>query len=436
MIKVLKFGGTSVGSHEMMRKVADIVLSEEATVVVLSAMSGTTDGLLSIVSDIKEGKLSEAKTMSDTIKERHLKTAKELLATNSFIQKAEESVNAIFATINEYIEQPEYLNANRIIASGEILSTTIFTYYLTEKGCSAHYLSAFDFIIKREDGAVNSNYISNYFGNLDIKNGTIYITQGFIARSHDGSEDNLGRGGSDYTAALIGAAIGANEVQIWSDIDGIHNNDPRYVEGTRGVDMMCFEEAAELAYFGAKVLHPSTMQPCRERHIPVKLKNSMAPEAFGTVISDYIDRKRTFTAIAAKDGITIIRINSTRMLMAYGFLRRVFEVFERWTTPIDMITTSEVSVALTIDDTTNLSSIVCDLIELGSIEVEGDNSIVSIVGNLEYDRQGIIKEIMDSLSAIPVKMISYGASNRSISLLVATENKVDSLRLIHKYIFK
>ncbi len=435
-MKVLKFGGTSVGSAKMMSSVAKIILQEGATVVVLSAMSGTTDKLISITESIKRGDDSLARNSINELSSSYKSTISQLLTDESLIVQAINSADSIFSTIEEYVQSPEYMNSGKIIAFGEIMSTTLFTLYLKEQGVNAHLLSAFDFMRKREDDSVDFPLISRYFNTLELNSEVVYITQGFIALSHNGQEDNLGRGGSDYSAALIGAAIGASEVQIWSDIDGIHNNDPRYVDGTKGVDIMCFEEAAELAYFGAKVLHPSTIQPCRERHIPVKLKNSMNPEAMGTIISDYVNKRRIFTAIAAKDGITIIRISSTRMLMAYGFLRRVFEVFEHWRTPIDMITTSEVAVALTIDDTTNLDNIVCDLLELGSIEVEADNSIVCVVGNMEYNHSGIASKILYALTDIPVKMISYGASSRSISLLVAKEDKVKSLQLLNKYIFE
>ncbi len=435
MIKVLKFGGTSVGSAQMMRDVAEIIINQGATVVVLSAMSGITDSLIKITSAIEKRDIKVARVLISDLKKRHMTTIDELIKEQKHKDEAIAAVETTINSILDYTEQPEFLNENRVIAFGEMLSTTLFSLYLSSIGKDAKYLSSFDFMRKREDGSVDNVHLANYFSDFELQSGTIYVVQGFIATSHDGKEDNLGRGGSDYTAALIGAAISANEVQIWSDIDGIHNNDPRYVENTKGIDMMCFEEAAELAYFGAKVLHPSTIQPCREKHIPVKLKNTMEPEAFGTVISDFIDRSRTYTAVAAKDGITIIRISSTRMLMAYGFLRRVFEVFEHWKTPIDMITTSEVAVALTIDDNTNLDGIIRDLIELGSIEVESDNSIVSIVGNMDYDKAGVVRRIMDAMSEVPVKMISYGASNRSISLLVSTEHKVNSLRIINSNIF-
>ncbi len=436
MTKVLKFGGTSVGSAQMMMQVAEIACTQQATVVVLSAMSGTTDALIAISNAIAKGDISLATANTENLKVRYYGVAKELIGSPELLTKGLSIIESVFDSIDSYIKQPEHLDTNRVVAFGEILSTNLFTLYLLEQGIKASYISALDFMRLQEEDSVDSLSIERYFRDMEMDRSTIFITQGFIATAHDGTISNLGRGGSDYTAALIAAAMGASEVQIWSDIDGIHNNDPRFVDGTKAIDMICFEEAAELAYFGAKVLHPSTIQPCRERHIPVLLKNSMDPSAAGTIISDYVDRSRVYTAVAAKDGITVVRISSTRMLMAYGFLRRVFEIFERWRTPIDMITTSEVAVALTIDDTSHLDNIVRDLLEFGSINVERENSIVSVVGNIEYNKAGIARTILSALESVPVNMISYGASNRSMSLLVATKDKARSLQLLNNYIFE
>ncbi|MEG0725467.1 MAG: aspartate kinase, partial [Mucinivorans sp.] len=354
MVKTLKFGGTSVGSAANMRRVADIIIAQNARLTVLSAMSGTTDALIAITGDQLD-KIA-------TLEEKYSHCINELLTDPSEAMQAfEASFDVIRNSKNPY----------KIIAQGEILTTKIFTLYLQQCGVKAKWLYSPDFVVKDDQGHAKVSAPS-------IENDTFYVTQGFICSDERGAICNLGRGGSDYSAALIGVAISSSEVQIWTDIDGMHTGDPRFVEGTHPISTMSFDEAAELAYFGAKILHPSTILPCREAKVDVLLKNTMDPAAAGTRITSHTDDKVTFLAAAAKDNITLVRITSDRMLLAYGFLRRVFEIFERHSTPIDMITTSEVAVAITVDDTTHIEIIKRELSELGHIEVETNNSIVCV----------------------------------------------------------
>lgn len=407
MIRTLKFGGTSVGSATNMRKVADIIVEQGARLTVLSAMSGTTDALVAITAD----DLSKI----TTLEEKYKRCIDELLIDKSEAMEA-------FANSFQVIRNSK--NPYKIIAQGEILTTRIFTLYLKERGLKAEWLYSPDFVSidESEHATVNAPCLAD---------DTFYVTQGFICSDSSGAIKNLGRGGSDYSAALIGVAIGSNEVQIWTDIDGMHTGDPRFVEGTHPIAAMSFDEAAELAYFGAKILHPSTILPCREASVDVLLKNTMEPSAEGTRITSKGDPHIQFMAAAAKDNITLVRITSDRMLLAYGFLRRVFEVFERNRTPIDMITTSEVAVALTIDDTSHLEVIKRELSELGHIEIEQSNSIVSVVGRMAYEESGLALTIFRTIEPVPVKMISYGASHRSLSLLVDSKDKKQVLQLLN-----
>lgn len=417
MLKVLKFGGTSMGSAENMRQVAGIIASQGAKITVLSAMSGTTDALVAI---------SKGGIGVEVLVEKYMKCVDELLNdTNGAKELIKKCFDKILNSKNE----------KEILAQGELITSALFTLYLNECGMKVRLLHAPDYIVSHDELSPDVEDIARRMSDVTMSDDTIYVTQGFICSDGLGGLNNLGRGGSDYSAALFGAAIGASEVQIWTDIDGMHNNDPRYVDGTYPIRELHFDEAAELAYFGAKILHPATILPCRERNIPVKLKNTMQPTASGTTISNDAVPVGDFVAVAAKDGIIVIRITSTHMLMAYGFLRRVFEVFERYRTPIDMIATSEVAVSLTIDNDARLNSIISELREFGKIEIERENSIVCVVGRMGQSECGRVRRIMDSISKIPVKMISYGASDRSISFLVNTSNKIATLNDLNKTLF-
>lgn len=435
MIKVLKFGGTSVGSAKNMKMVADVITGEKATVTVLSAMSGTTDSLVRISSLAgQEGKQSEIDETIAMLRDKYSKCIDELLVSHK--EEATAKMESVLGLIRkEAADFREYTSERLILAQGELLTSAIFCMYMNESGRKAVLLHAPDFMHTGEDLKVDTALLEREVKKLVTDKDTYYITQGFICTNYRGETDNLGRGGSDYSAALIGGALNAGAVQVWTDIDGMHNNDPRFVEGTYPIRRMSFDEAAELAYFGAKILHPATIQPCKDKNIPVYLKNTMEPAAEGTMISEEEDETRLFHAVAAKDGITVIRIYSTRMLMAYGFLRKVFEVFEKYRTPIDMITTAEVSVSLTIDNTSNLDEIVKELEVLGKIEIERDNTIICLVGNLEHGQKGLAATIMNGIDGTPLKMISYGASHRSIAMLVATEYKKGILQSMNDELF-
>lgn len=436
MTKVLKFGGTSVGSAVNMRSVVKVVTAEKSTVTVLSAMSGTTDSLVKISAlAAQDGKGSEIIDIIGFLRGKYGTLISDVL-TGARREEAMRLMEETFETIKREAEGfKEYTSERIILAQGEILTTKIFTLFMQESGYNARLLYAPDFMHSDEEKRINVEGLEREILPLVKEKDVYYITQGFICTNDRGGLDNLGRGGSDYSAAVIGAAIRADEVQVWTDIDGMHNNDPRYVEKTYPIRKMSFDEAAELAYFGAKILHPATIQPCKDRGIPVLLKNTMDPAAEGTRISDEDDFSSDFHAVAAKDGIIVIRIYSARMLMAYGFLRKVFEIFEEHRTPIDMITTSEVSVSITIDNDCHLDAIVKELSDLGTIEIERDNTIVSIVGNLDHRQVGMASAIMEGVKDVPLKMISYGASHRSISVLVDTKYKKEVLQSLNNTLF-
>lgn len=433
MLKVLKFGGTSVGSAKNMRMVADIVVAEKSRVTVLSAMSGTTDALVKISKAALEANMGIVEEQLAMLSEKYSTCIEELLTSkNDAIEKMNNSWNIIRSEAKNFTE---YSSERVIISQGELLTSAIFTMYMQQSGLNAVLLNAPDFMHTMEDGKVNKEILDQKLASVAKASDTYFVTQGFICTSYKGEIDNLGRGGSDYSAALIGAAIGGEEVQIWTDIDGMHNNDPRFVDKTYPIRRMNFDEAAELAYFGAKILHPATIQPCKDMNIPVLLKNTMDPTAPGTRICNEGEMDEDFRAVAAKDGIIVIRIYSTRMLMAYGFLRKVFEVFEEFRTPIDMITTSEVAVSLTIDNDWNLDKIVEQLHSFGTIEIDRDNTIVCVVGRLDHDQKGMAAKVLDSITNVPLKMISYGASHRSLAVLIDTKNKREILQSLNDKIF-
>jgi len=436
-MKILKFGGTSVGSPERITKLLEIINPAEQQIVVLSAVSGTTNSLVEIAAkllrDDKQGGLS----LIHDLKESYQRFVIELLPEGPFRLEGEELIdyhfNFLAALANDLFTSIE---EKVVLAQGELISTTLFHIYLKSIGVASVLLPALDFMKIDEDNEPDIPFITSHLQPLldAAADQTLFITQGFICRNTFGEVDNLRRGGSDYTASLIGAAILAEEVQIWTDIDGMHNNDPRIVKGTRPIAKLSFDEAAELAYFGAKILHPQSVFPAQRYKIPVRLLNTMEPKAFGTLISAESEPGK-IKSIAAKDGITAIKIHSSRMLLAYGFLRRVFEIFERYKTPIDMITTSEVAVSLTIDFTDNLEKIVEELHAFGTVELDKDQSIVCVVGDFGPEKHGFASRVLDSLKHIPIRMISYGGSNYNISLLINTQDKTEALRSLHNRLF-
>ncbi len=436
---VLKFGGTSVGTAKSIKQVVEIITDiESPKIVVLSAVSGTTNALLNISNQI-QGQLKDDALLSiHQLHHSYLNLINELYTTQKYKERARSFINAKFEGIKTLINNAEESTVEYIIvAQGEIISTNLVQMYLEESQVASSLISALDFMEIDENNEPIIPVLSEKIQPILAKNPNqnIWITQGFICKDSKGEISNLQRGGSDYTASLIGAAIQAEEIQIWTDIDGMHNNDPRYVDTTFSIEEISFDEAAELAYFGAKILHPQSLIPAKENNIPVLLKNTFSPEAKGTIIKNN-SVKNGVTAIAAKDGITAIKIKSYRMLLAYGFLKKVFEVFEKYQTPIDMITTSEVAVSLTIDDTSNLDDIIDELTPFGKIEVDTDLSIICVAGDFSQNKEGISAKVFNALKEIPIRMISYGGSNYNTSLLVKTTDKVSALNSLNQGLFK
>lgn len=431
-MKVLKFGGTSVGSVENMRAVMQLITDGNQKLVVLSAMSGTTNSLVEIANYLQKKNKDAARQVISQLEQKYYKVVNDLYTTEDKKEKGKAIVSGIFQTIKS-ITSGEFseVSENTIVAQGELLSTAMFTELMLENGYKAKYLPALDFMKIDRDKAADLYFIrENIAKVLDASEPVdYYITQGFICRNANDDIDNLQRGGSDYTATLIGAAIDSEEVEIWTDIDGFHNNDPRFVENTKKIDQLSFDEAAELAYFGAKILHPQTVLPAKLQNIPVRLKNTMNPSDPGTLIASE-SSGHGIKAVAAKDGITAIKIRSYRMLNAYGFLKNVFEIFEFFKTPIDMISTSEVSVSLTIDNVKHLNEIVSELKEYGEVEVDSDLTIACIVGEMIAEESGFAAKVFGALQDIPIRMISYGGSHHNISVLVKTELKKQTLNAL------
>jgi aspartate kinase len=436
-MKVLKFGGTSVGSPTNMRSVARLINTPEPKIVVLSAMSGTTNKLVEISAHLYQHKKEEALALTEALHQTYKQVIDELYTDNKYKQLALDLVQSHFEFIRSQAVDTFSPHEERgILAQGELLSTALFQFFLEENNIPSVLLPALNFMRIDENEEPDLAYISEQLQKdlAQYPDATLFITQGYICRNVFGEIDNLKRGGSDYSASLVGAAIDAQEIQIWTDIDGMHNNDPRIVKNTYPIAELSFDEAAELAYFGAKILHPSSVLPAKLKNIPVKLLNTMQPEARGTTISALTNGSQ-IKAVAAKDGIVAINIRSSRMLLAYGFLRRIFEVFEEYKTSIDMITTSEVAVSLTIDNTKYLKEILAELKEFGKVEVDEHQSIICLVGDSIEEKAGTVLKIFESLQDIPLRMISYGGSKNNITLLVNTDNKNRALIALNEGVF-
>ncbi len=438
-MKVLKFGGTSVGSAERMKDVAKLILDGESKIVVLSAMSGTTNSMIEISDYLYKKNIDGALDVINVLENRYNSVIKELFSTPEYLKKGEAFVKEQFDFLRSFAATSKIFTLfeeKTILAQGELISTALVNDYLCETGVKSVLLPALDFMKTDKNAEPDMAFIKEQIAvQLEKYEGAeIYITQGFICRNHYGEIDNLQRGGSDYTASIIGASIGAEEIQIWTDIDGMHNNDPRFVEGTKPVANLHFEEAAELAYFGAKILHPTCVLPAKQANIPVRLLNTMEPKAKGTLISTECS-KNNIEAVAAKDGITAIKIKSGRMLLAYGFMRKVFEVFERYQTSIDMITTSEVGVSVSIDNTKHLAEILDELRKFGTVTVDEDMVILCVVGDMNYENVGFQSRVIGALSEIPIRMISYGGSNYNISFLIKADDKQKALNALSKDLF-
>jgi len=437
-MKVLKFGGTSVGSSERIKNVAKLILEDgQQKVVVLSAMSGTTNSLLEISGYYRQQNPVGAADVINRLEQKYRDTIDELYSGADYKQQACDIIREIFDYIRSFGNRAFTIFEERcIVAQGELMSTNLMNLYLLENGINVAFLPALEYMRIDKNAEPDFKYIEQHLREQIAANpeAQIYVTQGFICRNAYGEIDNLQRGGSDYSASIIGAAIRADEIQIWTDIDGMHNNDPRFVEGTKPVRNLNFDEAAELAYFGAKILHPTCVTPARMYNIPVRLLNTMAPEAPGTMISN-VSESGKIKAVAAKDGITSIRIKSSRMLMAYGFMSQVFEVFDRYKTSVDLVTTSEVGVSLTIDNPKRLDDIVTELKKFGTVAVDKDMVIIAVVGDMAWDNLGFESRVVEALADVPVRMISYGGSNYNISLLVKKEDKIRALQALSAHLF-
>ena len=438
-MKVMKFGGTSVGSPERMKGVASLVTeSGEPTFIVLSAMSGTTNSLVEISDYLYKKNPEGANEVINNLEKKYMQHVEELYSTEEMKKTTREFLQGEFNYLRSFTKDLfTSFEEKSIVAQGEMMSTNMVVNYLKEQGVKAVLLSALDFMRTDKNAEPDPQYIKEKLGAIMEQNEgyQIYITQGFICRNAYGEVDNLQRGGSDYTASLIGAALPADEIQIWTDIDGMHNNDPRVVEHTEAVRQLNFEEAAELAYFGAKILHPTCVQPAKYAGIPVRLKNTMDPKADGTIIDNVIVRGK-IKAVAAKDNITAIKIKSSRMLLATGFLRKVFEIFESYQTPIDMIATSEVGVSMSIDNDAHINDIVNELKKYGTVTVDSDMCIICVVGDLDWSNVGFETIATDAMKNIPVRMISYGGSNYNISFLIRERDKKQALQNLSNVLFE
>ncbi len=437
-MKVMKFGGTSVGSPERMKGVASLITrTGEPTFIVLSAMSGTTNTLIEISDYLYRKNPEGANELINNLEQKYFGHVEELYATDEYKDKTRKLCSEVFNYLRTFTKDLfTSFEEKSIVAQGEVLSTNMVVNYLQEQGIKATLLSALDFMRTDKNAEPDAQYIKEHLTAIMEENQgyQIYITQGFICRNAYGEVDNLQRGGSDYTASLVGAAITAEEIQIWTDIDGMHNNDPRVVEKTEAVRQLNFEEASELAYFGAKILHPTCVQPAKYAGIPVRLKNTMDPDAEGTIINNTLIRRK-IKAVAAKDDITAIKIKSSRMLGASGFLRKVFEIFESYQTSIDMITTSEVGVSMTIENNSHLTEIVDELKKYGTVTVDTEMCIVCVVGDLDWSNVGFETLATDAMKDIPVRMISYGGSNYNISFLIRETDKQRALQSLSDVLF-
>ena len=437
-MKVMKFGGTSVGSPARMKEVTKLVTkSGEPVFVVLSAMSGTTNSLVEISNYLYKKNPEGANEVINQLERKYLKHIDELYQTDEKKTQMREFLSSEMNYLRSFTKELfTSFEEKSIVAQGELISTNMVVAYMQELGIKAVLLNALDFMRTDKNSEPDPVYIKEKLGVIMEKNegNQVYITQGFICRNAYGEIDNLQRGGSDYTASLIGAAINAEEIQIWTDIDGMHNNDPRVVDKTQPVHQLHFEEAAELAYFGAKILHPTCVQPAKYSGIPVRLLNTMEPDAEGTTISNQTEYGK-IKAVAAKDNIIAIKIKSSRMLLATGFLRKVFEIFESYQTPIDMVCTSEVGVSMSIDNSAHLGEIVDELKKYGTVTVDTGMCIICVVGDLDWSNIGFETQVMDALKNIPVRMISYGGSNYNISFLIREEDKKRALQSLSDMLF-
>lgn len=436
-MKVSKFGGTSVGSPQRIREVAKLITGRGVNIIVLSAMSGTTNTLVEISDYLHRGNANAAKETLNQLEGRYGTVINELYSTEPSREEARRRLGECFATIRSLMHDRFTSREEKIIlAQGELMSTNLMDIYLHEIGVNSVWLPALDFMRTDKDGEADIDYITETLTPMlaQYPDAELFVTQGFICRNVAGDIDNLQRGGSDLTASLIGGAMHAEEIEIWTDIDGMHNNDPRFVEHTTPVHELHFDEAAELAYFGAKILHPTCVLPAKFNNIPLRLLNTMEPQARGTLIYNTV-HSRSIKAVAAKDNVIAIKIKSSRMLLASGFIHRVFEIFDNYKRPIDMIATSEVGISVTIDNPLKLEHIIDELKEIGTVTVDYDMVVICVVGDLEWHNRGFEAQAVNALRHIPVRMISYGGSNYNISFLVKKEDKAAALNALSESLF-
>ena len=437
-MKVMKFGGTSVGTPQRMKEVTQLVIkSGEPVFVVLSAMSGTTNSLVEISDYLYKKNADGANEVINHLETKYMRHVEELYTKDDVKKATCEFLKDEFNYLRSFTKEIfTSFEEKTIVAQGEMMSTNMVVNYMKEQGIKAVLLNALDFMRTDKNAEPDPVYIKEKLKAVMAENEgyQVYVTQGFICRNAYGEVDNLQRGGSDYTASLVGAAINAEEIQIWTDIDGMHNNDPRIVEKTQPIHQLQFEEAAELAYFGAKILHPTCVQPAKYAGIPVRLLNTMDPDAEGTTISNQTEYGK-IKAVAAQDNIIAIKIKSSRMLLATGFLRKVFEIFESYQTPIDMVCTSEVAVSMSVDNSTHLGEIVDELKKYGTVTVDTGMCIICVVGDLDWSNIGFETRVLDALKNISVRMISYGGSNYNISFLIKEEDKRRALQSLSDNLF-
>ena len=434
----MKFGGTSVGTPQRMKEVTQLVIkSGEPVFVVLPAMSGTTNSLVEISDYLYKKNADGANEVINHLETKYMRHVEELYTKDDVKKATCEFLKDEFNYLRSFTKEIfTSFEEKTIVAQGEMMSTNMVVNYMKEQGIKAVLLNALDFMRTDKNAEPDPVYIKEKLKAVMAENEgyQVYVTQGFICRNAYGEVDNLQRGGSDYTASLVGAAINAEEIQIWTDIDGMHNNDPRIVEKTQPIHQLQFEEAAELAYFGAKILHPTCVQPAKYAGIPVRLLNTMDPDAEGTTISNQTEYGK-IKAVAAKDNIIAIKIKSSRMLLATGFLRKVFEIFESYQTPIDMVCTSEVAVSMSVDNSTHLGEIVDELKKYGTVTVDTGMCIICVVGDLDWSNIGFETRVLDALKNISVRMISYGGSNYNISFLIKEEDKRRALQSLSDNLF-
>ena len=437
-MKVMKFGGTSVGTPSRMKEVTTLVTkSGDPVFVVLSAMSGTTNSLVEISDYLYKKNPEGANEVINQLERKYMQHIEELYSTAEMKEQTRDFLQSEMNYLRSFTKELfTSFEEKSIVAQGEMMSTNMVVNYMKEQGINAILLNALDFMRTDKNAEPDPVYIKEKLSAIMENNegAQVYITQGFICRNAYGEIDNLQRGGSDYTASLVGAALNAEEIQIWTDIDGMHNNDPRVVDKTEPVHQLHFEEAAELAYFGAKILHPTCVQPAKYAGIPVRLLNTMQPDAEGTTISNKTEYGK-IKAVAAKDNIIAVKIKSSRMLLATGFLRKVFEIFESYQTPIDMVCTSEVGVSMSIDNSSHLGEIVDELKKYGTVTVDTGMCVVCVVGDLDWSNIGFETQVLEAMKNIPVRMISYGGSNYNISFLIREEDKKRALQALSDTLF-